>query len=210
VILVRRAIGTEADHYALTMHNVVTSDPIRAQRVRVEAVHGAWSVLGHHLRRVYELVAYHGLSGKSELYAAARVPRATGDAMVAALQTAGLLEPAGWGAVTKGPVPLDDIAARHRVEDVRCERLERHRAERAVWRRWLDDREQRRAAVAAVEAPSPRMFAPAAIGGEDAEEHAAWQRSVMANGPPGRDEIDEERVALDIIAEILGGRLISR
>ncbi|NTY62516.1 hypothetical protein [Mycolicibacterium sphagni] len=210
LILVRRAIGTEADHYALTMHNVVTADPIRAQRVRVEAVHEAWSVLGHHLRRVYELVAYHGLAGKSEVYASARVPRATGDAMVTALQTAGLLAPAGWGTVTIGPVTLDDIAARHRVEEVRLERLQRHRAERAAWRRWLEEREHERSTAQTVEGGPSRTFAPAAIGDADAEEHAAWQRSVMATGPPGRDEIDEERVALDIIADILGGRLLSR
>lgn len=73
-MLVRRGLGIDADRYALTTHNLVHDDPARIDRVRVEAVHDAWSVLGHHLRRVYELVAYHGLTSKADVYAAARLP----------------------------------------------------------------------------------------------------------------------------------------
>jgi hypothetical protein len=210
VMLVRRAIGTEADHYALTMHNVVAADRISGQRVRIEAVHEAWSVVGHHLRRVYELVAYHGLTAKSDLYAAARVPRSTGDAMVTALHIMGLLAPAGWGAVTTGPLTLNDIAARHHLDDVRLERLERHRAERVAWRHWLEERENHRVGIPVASVAGLRSFAPAAIGDDDAAEHAAWHRSVMTTGPPARDDIDLEAAALELVAEVLGGRLITR
>ena len=89
-MLARQHIGTEADVYALTSQNHVTRDPARAERVRIEPVHDAWIVLGHHLRRIYELVAHHGLTNKADIYAAAAVPRATGDAMVIDLEVVGL------------------------------------------------------------------------------------------------------------------------
>lgn len=205
IVLVRQALGTEADVYALTSQNRVTHDPARAQRVRVEAVHEAWSILGHHLRHVYELVAYHGLTRKADIYAAAAVPRATGDSMVTDLEIAGLLTKSGWGTVAAGHTTLDDIALQHRLDEARHERLERHRAERAVWREWLDQREQERMRPQESACETP-LFAPASIGTEDAEEHAAWQDATMSTGPPERDD---EREALDIIAEVLGARILT-
>ena len=145
LVITRRAIGTEADVYALTIQNRVNTDTTRTERVRIEAVHEAWSVLGHHLRRIYELVAYHGVTQKADLYAAAAVPRATGDRLVTDLEIAGLLTKSGWGTVAAGSVTLDAVAQRLHLEQVREERLERHRTERAAWRRWLDEREKQRA-----------------------------------------------------------------
>lgn len=208
LILTRRAIGTEADVYALTTQNRVNTDVARTERVRTEAVHAAWSVLGHHLRRIYELVAYHGLTRKADLYAAAAVPRATGDKMVTDLEIAGLLTKSGWGTVTTGPVTLDAIAERQHLEQIREERLERHRCERAAWRRWLDEREHQRAPQPVTTAQQEQTYAPASMGTDDAQEHAAWQEAVMATGPPPRDEIDQERDAIDVIAQVLGGRLL--
>ena len=209
LVLVRRALGTEADRYALTMQNRVHDDPTRIERVRVEAVHDAWSVLGHHLRRVYELVAYHGLTSKADVYAAARLPRATGDAMVVDLQIAGMLTPGGWGKVATGPVTLEEIAVRQRLDQVRQIRLDRHRSERLAWRRWLDERDELRRTNSPSVAQPERTFAPAAIGDDEEAEHAAWLKSVMSTGPPVHDTIDQERVAIEIIAEILGGRLVT-
>ncbi len=205
VLLTRRAVGTEADVYALTSQNRVAGSPARAQRVRIEAVHEAWSVLGHHLRRVYELVAYHGLTRKADLYAAAAVPRATGDAMVTDLEIAGLLTKSGWGTVAVGPVTLDAIAARQHLEQLRQTRLQRHRAERAAWHRWLDDREKQRNQIAV----QRQTYAPASVGVDDADEHVAWQDAVMATGPPMRDDVDAERDAIEIVAHVLGARLLS-
>lgn len=201
IVLVRQALGTEADVYALTSQNRVNTDPARAQRVRVEAVHEAWSVIGHHLRCVYELVAYHGLTKKADLYAAAAIPRATGDTMVTALEIAGLLTKSGWGAVAAGHVSLDDIARQHHLDQLREDRLDRHKAERAAWRKWLDDREQQRNPQA-----SPEGFAPASVGDDHAEEHAAWRESMITTGPV---EVDIELEALDLITDILGGRILS-
>ncbi|MCA4727129.1 hypothetical protein [Mycolicibacterium fortuitum] len=204
IVLVRQAVGTEADVYALTSQNRVNTDPARAQRVRVEAVHEAWSVIGHHLRRLYELVAYHGLTQKADLYAAAGVPRATGDTMVTALEIAGLLTKAGWGAVAAGHVSLDDIARQHHLDQLREDRLDRHKAERAAWRKWLDDREQQRNPQPAA---APRGgFAPASVGDDHAEEYAAWRESMITTGP---DDVDIELEALDLITDVLGGRILS-
>lgn len=204
IVLVRQAVGTEADVYALTSQNRVTTDPARAQRVRVEAVHEAWSVIGHHLRHIYELVAYHGLTQKSDLYAAATVPRATGDTMVTALEIAGLLTKSGRGSVAPGPVSLDDVAQQHHLDQRREERLERHKDERAAWRKWLDDREQQRNALpAGVPAGG---FAPASVGDDHAEEYAAWRESMITAGP---DDVDIELEALDLVTDVLGGRIRS-
>ncbi len=208
LVLVRRGLGTDADRYALTMHNRVNDDPTRVDRVRVEVVHQAWSVLGHHLRRVYELVAHHGLTSKADVYAAARLPRATGDAMVVDLQIAGLLGAASWGKVRIGPVTLDDIAERQRLEQVRQTRLDRHRSERIAWRQWLEERNELRGTAPPLAAPPERTYAPAAIGDDEEAEHSAWLRSVMSTGPPAEDAVDQEGAAIEIIAEILGGRLV--
>lgn len=209
LILVRRAVGTEPDVYALTSQNRVNSDPIRAQRVRIEPVHQSWGVLGHHLRRVYELVAHHGLTRKADIFAAAAVPRASGDAMVTDLEIAGLLTKTGWGTVAIGLVSLDSVSERQRLDEVRQARLHRHRIERAAWRRWLDDAESRRdAGSIPPEAGGGRECAPATVGSDHGEEYRAWQAAVMAHGPPPHDDFDVERTAIEMIAELLGGRVV--
>lgn len=209
LVLVRRAIGTEPDVYALTSQNIVHADPIRAQRVRIEPVHQSWGVLGHHLRRIYELVAHHGLTRKADIYAAAAVPRASGDAMVTDLEIAGLLTKTGWGTVASGPVSLETISERQHLEEARQARLQRHRDERAAWRRWLDDADSRRGVDLAPSEASAAQYAPATIGSDHAEEHRAWQAAVMAHGPPPHDDFEVERTAIEIIAELLGGRVLA-
>ncbi|WP_236734692.1 hypothetical protein [Mycolicibacterium peregrinum] len=208
IVLVRQALGTEADVYALTSQNRVVTDPVRAQRARVEAVHEAWSVIGHHLRNVYELVAYHGLTKKTDLYAAAAIPRATGDTMVTALEIAGLLTKSGWGAVAAGHVSLDDIARQHHLDQLREDRLDRHKAERAAWRKWLDDREQQRTTQPALSDPESGC-APASVGTNHTEEHAAWRDAMMSTGPPPRDDVDDEHDAIELLSDVLGARILA-
>ncbi|OBB16990.1 hypothetical protein A5761_11045 [Mycolicibacterium setense] len=203
LVLVRSAVGTEADVYALTTQNRVSTDPVRAQRVRVEAVHPAWSVMGHHLRHIYELVAYHGLTNKADLYAAGAVARATGDTMVSALEIAGLLTKSGWGTVEVGHVSLDDIAQQQQLDELREQRIQRHHAERAAWHTWLEERERQRST-----APEVPAVAPASRGSNDEQEYAAWQEATMATGPPQRDVIDDEREVIEMLTELLGARLI--
>jgi hypothetical protein len=207
LLLVRRHIGLEADVYALTSQNSVRVDPGSAERCRIEAVHEAWAVLGHHLRRIYELITHHGLTRKRDLYAAAAVPRATGDTMVLELQIAGLISVTGRGAVGPGSETLDAVAQRHHLGEVREERLRRHQDERVSWRRWLALREElRHSNFDPHEHDVPaRGFAPDPL---DRDHHAQWLESVMATGPP-TDLYTIERDAIDMIADLLGGRIIA-
>ena len=211
LVLVRQHIGTEADVYALTTQNKVTTDSVRAERVRIEPVHEAWIVLGHHLRRIYELVAHHGLTTKADIYAAAAVPRATGDAMVVDLEIAGLLTRSGWGTVQHGRESLDEIADRHHLHETRDERVSRHRAERAAWRTWLAEREQQRGSNTAG-ADASADAAGTSLGRrelDDEQEYTAWLESVMATGPPDDDPYHTEREAIDMIVELLGARIVA-
>jgi hypothetical protein len=205
LILARRHIGTEADVYALTSQNVVNSDVRRAQRVRIEPVHATWIVLGHHLRRVYELVTHHGFTDRADIYAAAALPRATGDTMIADLQTVGLIRSTGRGTVGPGTHTLEAIAERHHVDEMRRDRLTKHQEERAAWRAWLLEREQLRtppggggpeAGVERRETDDPYFF--------------AWLSAVLATGPPGEERgADDDLQAIELIADLLGGRIVA-
>lgn len=210
LMLVRRCIGTEPDVYALTTQNRVTTDPTHAERVRVERVHDGWIVLGHHLRRIYELIVHHGLTDKADIYAAAAVPRSTGDAMVLDLEVAGLVVRTGRGTVGCGPVDLDAIAERLRLAEYRAARLERHRAERTAWRQWLDQREcDRNSGGQADGADEVETALRARQGGLDESVERAYLESVMATGPPARDDVDIDREVIELIIETLGARVIA-
>ncbi len=207
LMLVRHHVGTEPDVYALTSQNIVSPIHNRAERVRVEPVHDAWAVLGHHLRRIYELVVHHGLTARADVYAAAALPRATADSMIADLQIAGLITTPGRGIVGPGSASLDDIAARHHLHQTRDERLAKHREERAAWRSWLDDRERQHAVGLHAE-PSDRTSESPNVPADDVE-HSAWLEAVMATGPPDHGTGSDELDAIELIAELLGGRILA-
>ncbi len=210
LMLVRRCIGTEPDVYALTIQNRVTTDPTRAERVRIECVHDGWIVLGHHLRRIYELIVHHGLTDKADIYAAAAVPRSTGDAMVVDLEVAGLVSRTGRGTVGCGPMDLDALAERLRLAEVRAARLERHRAERAAWQQWLDQRERDRdSSGQATAAKEIATALRARQGGVEESVERAYLESVMATGPPLRDDIDIDHEAIELLRDALGARVIA-
>lgn len=209
LVLVRHHLGTDADVYALTTQNRVTRDPAAAERIRIEPVHDAWIVLGHHLRRIYELVAHHGLTNKADIYAAAAVPRATGDAMVIDLEVAGLLKRAGRGAVTQGPVELDTIANSHQLGEYRTARLQRHQAERSAWKHWLDQREEARNGTQQA-GFEETLVAAARSAGLDEPAERAYLKLMMSTGPPPMDDIDIEREVIDMVADLLGGRILAK
>lgn len=207
LILVRKHIGTEPDVYALTSQNVVTRTAAAAERVRVEPVHDAWIVVGHHLRRIYELVVHHGLTSRADLYAAAGLPRATADSMIADLQVIGLIAATGRGKVAPANTALDDIAARHQLQLRREERVTKHREERTAWRCWLADREQQHG----IELPekTPEGLPGVASAPADELEHSAWLEAVMATGPPDHGDGRDDLHAIELIAELLGGRIVA-
>lgn len=209
LVLVRSHIGAEADHYALTSQNTVATDTAgRAERVRIEPVHDAWHALGHHLRRVYELIAYHGLTHRLDIYAAAAISRSTGDSIITELQTYGLIEPTAPSMVGPGTASLDDIATRHGLPELRQQRIQSFREQRAAWREWLQQRERDRAGspetVVGELAPSAR---PSTTAEHDFE--ADYLNSVLANGPP--EDIEQtEDYAIGLVQDILGATLITR
>jgi hypothetical protein len=207
LVLIRTHVGLEADVYALTIQNRIQVDPVRCERVRIEPVHAAWFVLGHHLRRVYELVAYHELNDRADVYVAAAVSRSTGDAIITELEIAGLLERSGRGKVATGSVRLDDIAEAHQLTELTAKRVRKFRDQRAAWREWLRLREQQRTgSVLDTCASTSRSEMQAST---DAELHieAAYLESVMATGPPRGDDDDVERDAIELLTEILGARV---
>lgn len=209
LVLARHHIGTEPDVYALTSQHRVSTDPTRPERVRIEPVHDAWIVLGHHLRRIYELVAHHGLTNKADLYAAAAIPRATGDTMITDLEIAGLITRTGRGTVTRGPIDLDTIAHQHRLADHRATRIEQHRAERAAWKHWLAERERSRQDGPQELTPPQKPSAIRIPGQLDNDAEDAYKHAVMTTGPPPQDDITVERDAIEIISDVLGGRIVA-
>lgn len=209
LVLVRQHIGTDADVYALTKQNRITNDPADAERIRIEPVHDAWIVLGHHLRRVYELVAYHGLTKKADIYAAAALPRPTGDAMVIDLEVAGLLTRTGRGTVARGSVKLETIAQNHGLGEYRALRIERHRAQREAWKDWLVERERARNSESQTDGTETSITQSALWESLDGSIESAYRDSAMATGPPSLDGIDIEREAIEMIADVLGGRILT-
>ncbi len=204
ILMVRRGIGPDADRYALTSQARTPVDPQRANRVRVERIHDSWHVLGHHLRRVYELVTCHGLSSVADIYAAAGVPRSTGDAMIGDLQVAGLITRTQRGYVAAGPRTLDDIAEHAGLATVRAELAAHYRAEREDWRGWLASREH---ALSPTD-PAGTETAVAADHDHADADRLAWLESVMSTGPPAVDDIAAEGHAIELLAELLGAQLI--
>lgn len=224
IVLTRVHRDKDADFYALTTQNIVTNNPIHAEQVRVEPVHTAWSVVGHHRRRIYELVAYFGLRETADVYAAAKVSQSTGDATVAALASSGLLRRCGKGQVESGPRTLDDIAHDHHTDDKLAERVAIYQAERELWHAWLAHRQE---VIAGTHHSAPTgADSHPREGNSDADPlvEQAWLKSVMADGPPPLDEADgdlsdlehraayaaeDEHAALTLLTELLGAHVLT-
>lgn len=202
LILTRQAVNGDADYYALTTPHGIASDPARAEQVRIEPVHDAWWVVGHHLRRVYELVAYYGLTSRADIHAAARVSGTAGDETLIALEVLGLITRTGRGTVGPGTTTLDSLAAAHDTDSVREERIARYRAQRDQWQAWLKDRDQARddylidQLVRVMPAEHPDVA------------NTFWA-TAMANGPPEDADTDIERQAIELVADLLGGRILA-
>lgn len=220
LILTRRAVGRDADAYALTSQGAVTVDIGAAERIRIEPVHDAWHVLGWRLQRIHDLVIQHGLTERADIYAAAAVSRSTGDAMISDLQIAGLIAVTGRGRVGPGPSTLDAIAAQHRLHETRQERIERYRRERSAWQQWLDrGRDVQDDLLLAQTADEAYLRGPSRDRALALQ--AAYLQSVLATGPPpvpGYDGLPDtedeestliERRALTLLWEVLGAVVVA-
>lgn len=202
LVLTRTHVGVDADYYALTRPAGITANNTAVNRARVEPVHDAWSVLGHHLRRVYELVAYHGITTRADLYAAAVISPSTGDEAVTALHIAGLLTRPDRGTIAAGTATLDSFAAAHDTDGLREDRITRYKTERDQWRKWLDQRDHDRdhAEVTALAAPV-----------EHPDVDTTFWAAAREHGPP--DETDDDHTdyeqAIDTALAVVDGRILT-
>lgn len=193
ILLTRRGVGRDADCYALTISRSEPVTPTPRHRVRVEDVHPVWSVLGRSNRVVYELVAHTGLASTQDVAAAAQIGVRSAQLALAALAQVGLIERAG-NTLRAGQANLDDLAGRLGIGEAMAERIQRYRAERADWWTWLERQAQIRAAEQ--ETPADPM---------DPEDRADYLDTVGRRRPP---PADEEELALDLLRETLGARII--
>lgn len=212
VVLVRSHIGLEADYYALTsQNNVISNLAHHAEHVRVEAVHDIWHILGHHLRRIYELVAYHGLTHREDIYAAAAVSRSTGDDVVRQLQIHGLIAATAPKMLGPGPTSPDVLAAAHQLPQLREQRQQTYRQQRAQWRKWLDLRERLRNGDPTLD-PASTLDSTAGPIESPFNGFAQTQdylNSVLRTGPPEDDIERLEEHAIGLIEHIMGGTLLT-
>lgn len=204
ILLVRPAVGRDADFYALTATNPDNLTAVPLDRIAVRDVHPVWSILGRQHRLIYELISATGLTRPADIYAAARVSARSGQLTITALASAGLLTRNGR-TVAVGAVSLDDIAAAHRLHETMDERIDRFRQERAAWHAWLDLQDELRGLT-----PPPddnqNAATPATPVFADEQEYLA---AVLAQGPPNDYTRDEESAALEILADLLGARVLT-
>ena len=181
IFLIQRGRGVEADKYALVTPDVKDPDPAGPARPKVIEVHDAWSVIGLRHRRVYEVLIETGAQNVSDVAAAARISLTSAYESVAELARIGLIS-RGRGAIHAGAVTLDDIAARHRTQELRAERLSAHRAARQRWRSRLEQRPLAAAKpMLTAEAVSPlscRTWMPEVL------TELEYLESVLSTGPP--------------------------
>lgn len=203
IMLVRPRVGRDPDFYALTTSNPDNIIPVPLERIRLTDVHPAWSVLSRRHRLVHDLIVHTGMTRPADIYAAARVSARTGQLSIAALVTAGLVTRKGRS-VGPGPATLDDIAAAHHLDEAVEEWIARFRRERAAWHDWLDLQDRLRGLAVPRDAGEPSTV-PAEPGFDDHDEYLA---AVLSTGPPETVD-DEELAALDLLADLLGARVLA-
>nr|QJS06148.1 hypothetical protein [Cryobacterium sp.] len=208
LLLIARGAGREADRYALTTP-ATTRGPgqARIERARVEPVHTAWREIGLRGRAMYELVAAGLATNIDDALAGALLRPSNGYAILADLTAAGLIKRDG-ATLTVGSRSLDDVAAAHGLDTVAADRIVRHRAERIVWRAWLENRlappppppdttRDERAADWSITVGTPSL--------DERASERLWAVT-MADGPPPCPDPDLE--ALDLLSSELGAVVV--
>lgn len=201
LVRTRAAQGRNPDVYALTQQHRLRVTEDTVARTRVEDVHISWKIIGHRHRRIYEIVMHHGLTKPQDIFAVARTSTSTGYTALAALTTAGLIT-RSRGQISAGPVSLDDIAAAHHLDEDRAQRIQRHQRQRAAWHQWLDLRDAAR--TGDLDAPHTRR--ETTIDAPPDQYQREYLTAVLATGPP---HIDEEHHALELLAELVGARVLT-
>ncbi|WP_156296865.1 hypothetical protein [Mycobacterium paragordonae] len=198
----RVAQGRRPDVYALTQQHCLDRAPEAIAAARIEDVHLAWKVIGHRHRRIYELIIHRELANPRDVFAAAHVSPSTGYATLGALATAGLIA-RRRGHLGPGTLTLDQISAAHQLKALRAERISRHRRQRQSWHDWLTLREEMRN-------PPDDIgdTAPVRVIADPGDRHRQeYLSAVLTTGPPA---LDDERHALELLAELVGARILAR
>ncbi len=180
LLLIRKGSGPDADLYALVTPDLVDPRPDAPGRPTVSPVHPAWIVVGHHHRRIYELVIA-GLTTAEALSAAAHASRSSVYASLAELQRHGLITRTR-GHIGAGKVHLDDLAEAHRLDEEREQRIADHQHARHLWRQWLQTRRDPGADTGAPAAVTPP--AELYLDGYDTTPCPEYLAAVLATGPP--------------------------
>ncbi|SBS76626.1 conserved hypothetical protein [uncultured Mycobacterium sp.] len=200
IVLVRPRVGRDADYYALTTVGPDRIVPIPLERICVQDVHPAWSVIGRHHRMTFELIAHTGLTTPADIYAGARLSARAGQLSLSALATIGLISRSGR-TVAPGPVTLDDIAAAHHLDDVHAERIARYRRERAAWHAWLALQDQLKGII-----PGTGEWREIAVQEPVLADEEDYLVAVLAHGPP---PLEEEAAAIALVTEVMGARILA-
>jgi len=159
LLLIERGVGQNPDRYALVStaagrDTAPASDGEAFGSPEIESVHPAWSVIGWRHRLLYDAVdAAPDPMTAEELFTMVGIGRTSGYEALLDLRVAGLIIVDNTQ-VSLGPVDLDDIGHRHGLTSAVRARIVRHRAERIVWREWLESREEARTP----EEPDPALF----------------------------------------------------
>lgn len=156
IALVRRGRGLGADRWALLP---VTSPTEIATGIK--PMHPAWHIVGPAHMPTYELVQKHGPTSPVEIISAA-----THIGKSAAYNSFNVLQQ--WGLITRrpryialGPTTLDDILDQHDHAAAKDAMLDRHRRQRAGWRKTLNLIEYARTShdIAELAPDSPQLTA---------------------------------------------------
>ncbi|MGU3438145.1 hypothetical protein ACNHUS_34695 [Actinomycetes bacterium M1A6_2h] len=230
LLLITRGAGHLADRYALTTPTAPHPTDAQIAAARVEPVHPAWSVLGLRCRRLYDEITrrhndtpaphspphpHGGTAARTgctaaDLFAAARISTSSGYDILADLIVAGLVVTTAPGLVAVGTRTLDDIATHAGIARIRRERIVRHRAERLLWRAWLDQRfAPPPPDIAAPQHHSPSI--PAETSAAFVDDERYWS-AVMATGPPDDPApdagVETTSAAIALLGHLLGARVL--
>ncbi|KRQ23286.1 hypothetical protein AOT87_12260 [Mycobacteroides sp. H003] len=183
VLLIQEGSWLIPDGYALVTPDVLDPDPDTVGRPELADVHDAWWVIGHHHRRVFELVQAFGQGRAAELAQTARMSLSAVYDSLAELCRRGLLVK-DRSCYRLGETSLDDIAELWRVPEERQRRIETYRRERREWKEFVDTvRTQSTDSSYQVQVQLTAVDVVLSRSEED-----DYLNSVMATGPPVRDD----------------------
>ncbi|RJQ66269.1 hypothetical protein D5S17_36205 [Pseudonocardiaceae bacterium YIM PH 21723] len=220
ILLIEKGTGTQADRYALVTPRIngheVPVDPAILDRTTIDPVHPAWSVIGLPARQIYEALDRAADAGQYNVRPqdlaedTGMSPTQTYQALIR-LAEFNLVD-RGYGWARRTTRTLIDIATEHATDDLRAERIARHRAERQAWHDLLAlwNGETTTDCPDTEQLPSDPWL--------DADRQD-YLTSVLATGPPQTDELphtplghqaEPDQHTVDLLVSLLGARVVQQ